>query len=319
MEDVKYSEACKILGLNSVDYLNYKTLRSAYLKKSLRYHPDKNGGKDEEFKKIVCAYEKLYEYLSSRKEVNGSEEKINSSYSKILEEIINEIININAGKSEKNPLNFSWKKEFIVTTIKSLLKTFLNKSFTIFDNLDSNTCMEIYDFLVDFNDTGFIDKSYLKNLKKILQRKINNVVILEPSLNDLMNDKIYKLEMFEKTFYVPLWHNELIFDYQDENEKINNFIVKIEPVLDDNYFIDEKNDIFVKKALKFSDLEVIYKSGCLDIEIGNKVFKILSSHIRIAKESQTYKLEGGILKINQDDMFCSKDRGSVHIELNILQ
>ena len=49
---------------------------------------------DEEFKKIVCAYEKLYEYLSSRKEVNGSEEEINSSYSKILEEIINEIINI---------------------------------------------------------------------------------------------------------------------------------------------------------------------------------------------------------------------------------
>ena len=37
MEYTNYSEACQILGLNSVDHLNYKTLRSAYLKKSLRY------------------------------------------------------------------------------------------------------------------------------------------------------------------------------------------------------------------------------------------------------------------------------------------
>ena len=32
--------------------------------------------------------------------------------------------------------------------------------------------------------------------------KTGKVEYLEKELNDLMNDKIYKLEMFEKTFYV---------------------------------------------------------------------------------------------------------------------
>lgn len=316
-----YNESCEVLGLdiNTLKFLDYKKLRSAYLKKSLRYHPDKNNGKDEEFKKIVVAYENLFEYLASNKKVNRSfqEENIKSNYNNILEEILNEIINLQSDGSIKS--RFSWNKEFVATTIKSLLKTFLNKSYSIFDNLDSNTCIQIYDFLIEFNDIGFIDQSYLNNLKNILQKKINNVIILEPSLNDLLSDKIYKLEMFDKIFYVPLWHNELVFSYSDENNILVNFVVKIEPILDNNYYIDDKNDLCVKKEIKFSDLEVIFKNGFLDVEFANKKYKIPCEQIKMMKESQLFKFNDGIIRINQSDMFCSEERGCIMIEVNIIQ
>ena len=88
------------------------------------------------------------------KRVNRSfqEENIRSSYNNILEEILNEIISLQTDSKVKG--TFRWNKEFIVTTIKSLLKTFLNKSYSVFDNLDSNTCIQIYDFLIEFNDIG---------------------------------------------------------------------------------------------------------------------------------------------------------------------
>ena len=37
------------------------------------------------------------------------------------------------------------------------------------------------------------------------------------------------------------------------------------------------------------------------------------------KESQIFKFNDGIIRINQSDMFCSKERGSIMIEVNIIQ
>lgn len=313
MDDKK---ACEILGLdfNNLSNLVYKEIRSAYLKKSLRYHPDKNNGNDEEFKKVVEAYEILIKYLENNKKIRSDQvERNNGDYSYILEELLNEIIRNN--ENMKAPM---WKKEFILTTIKSILKTFLNSSYKIFDNLDSSTCMEIYNFLIEFNDIGIIDDNYLSQLKVIFQKKINNVVVLEPSLRDLLNDKIYKLEMFNNTFYVPLWHNELVFDYRDSYDKLVNFIVKIEPDLENNYFIDENNNIFLNKKIKFCELEEIYKNGYLDVFVGDRKQRILSENIRMQKETQVFKFKNGMIKMNENDIFNTEKRGMIYIEINIL-
>lgn len=299
-----YQKCCDVLGLDSVKGLEYKTLRTAYLKKSLKYHPDKNNGNDEKFKEIVNAYETLHEYLLDK---NSTKVKIdiNTNYSNILEEMLNHVF---------SDCKTGWNKEFVFTTIQSILKSFLSNSYKIFDNLDSNVCMQIYDFLVDFNDIGFIDKTYLSNLREIIQKKMDNVIILQPTLIDLLNDKIYKLDLFNNTFYVPLWHNELIFSSLNNF----NFIVKIEPILDDNTLIDDENNIIYSKDISFNDLETVFNLGYLNINIGNKCYKILSENIRLGKKAQIFTFQNGVLKINEKDMFNSKERSEIKIKLSII-
>ena len=68
--------------------------------------------------------------------------------------------------------------------------------------MDNNLSLEIYDFLVKFNmNSGIIDDSYMEKLKKILQKKKKYIIILQPSINDILEDKIYKLEYKENFYY----------------------------------------------------------------------------------------------------------------------
>ena len=59
----------------------------------------------------------------------------------------------------------------------------------------------------------------------------DNVIMLNPSINDLLNDNIFKLSVENKKFYIPLWHHELHFSPQQY------LIVKMEPEISDNYWI----------------------------------------------------------------------------------
>ena len=303
-----HENALKILGIKiKLNDLNYKDLRSAYLKKSLKHHPDKNGGNDEEFKKIVNAYEILHEYLRSKKKADTNNIKTQTSFNSILEEIINEIY-YNSGKK--------WSTEFINTTIQSIIKSVLSNSFKIFDNLDSNISLEVYDFLVNFNrNSGFIDESYMTKLKKILQKKTGYIIILQPSINDLLEDKIYRLNYLGNDYFVPLWHNELIFDnIKDKNE---NLIVKVIPDISENIYIDDDNNVKYKIKLDVNDLKKIYNLGYAEIKIGNKIINIPSNKINLGKNNQLFKYSDGIIKINEINIFDSSKRGSIIVDIEV--
>ena len=69
----------------------------------------------------------------------------------------------------------------------------------------------------------------------ILQKKMkrDNIIILNPTIDDLLDDKIYKLALEERTFMVPLWHHEVCFDISGAD-----LIVQSLPELEDHIFID---------------------------------------------------------------------------------
>tara|TARA_B100000963_G_scaffold41514_1_gene30857 strand:- start:1335 stop:2261 length:927 start_codon:yes stop_codon:yes gene_type:complete len=305
---MSYCKELNILGIKTdLNDLQYKELRSAYLKKSLKYHPDKNGGDDQEFKLIVNAYEVLHEQLCLRKQARGDTET-KTNYNSILEEIISEI--------KWDNLNKRWSSEFIGTTIQSIIKSVVGNSFKIFDNLDNNLSLEVYDFLVKFNmNSGIIDDSYMEKLKKILQKKKGYIIILQPSINDLLEDKIYKLEYKNKFYYVPLWHNELIFD--NTNEDNENLIVKVIPELSNDIFIDDDNNIKYNIKLNTEKLVEIHNLGYLEIKLGKKQIIIPSYKINIAKNHQFFKYDNGIIKMNEVNIFDSSKRSSIIIELEV--
>jgi hypothetical protein len=59
-----------------------------------------------------------------------------------------------------------------------------------------------------------ISDSTLEAVKQILIEKFKDlqIFILNPSLNDLIQSNVYKLESNNVLYYVPLWHSELYFD-----------------------------------------------------------------------------------------------------------
>lgn len=313
IEKVKNNLRILRIEENDVSKITLKKIRTAYLKNSIKYHPDKNGGKDEEFKKIVNAYEYLTSVYEKIDNINDNEKekyfKMNSDYNSILEEFLNEI----------SSQQVTWNKEFIWTTIKTVLMKCSGISMDIFEKMDKDKCMEIYEFLLKINDIGFVSDEYLYKLKEIIQKKLknNNIVILEPNLEDLLNDKVFKLELFSNTFYVPLWHNELYFVYQDEVEKEKkDFIVRIQPILPKNVLIDDDNNIIIYKKINIHEILNTIDDGKLKVRLLDKEFTIKYKNIKITREEQSYLFKNaGLIQINEDNMFESKIRKSIIIKL----
>jgi hypothetical protein len=136
-----------------------------------------------------------------------------------------------------------------------------------------------------------ISDDNLNSIKNIILHKFQNIqiYILNPSLNDLFNNNIYKLQIDNQTYFVPLWHNELYFDKINNdsnlNERKQTIIVKCHPKLPDNVFIDENNDIHID--LHFSFNFSLLLQDFISFKLGNNHFDIPINQLKI-KTFQTY-------------------------------
>ena len=155
-----------------------------------------------------------------------------------------------------------------------------------------------------------IDEDLLEKLKIGLQKKMlyENIIILNPTLKDLLDDNIYKLQIENKEFYVPLWHHELYFSLQGRD-----LIVKCEPELDKNMWIDHKNNLYIFLEVPIKD---ILASEFYEFEYGEKLFKIKGGDLRIMKEKQVVILKSeGILRINEEHTYDDSSRSDVYVEV----
>ena len=148
-------------------------------------------------------------------------------------------------------------------------------------------------------------------MKDILKEKMrdDNIVILNPSLGDILSDNVYKLDLLGKTFYVPLWHHEVIFDHSG-----NDVIVKCVPELEDHITIDNDNNIhcYFKGPIN----EVLQKEK-IELMLGNKIVEIDSKTLFI-KKHQTYAFRNnGILKINPEHIFSTEERANIYVDIKL--
>jgi len=324
--NMNYKDAFNILEIEQND-INYTDISLEYLKKkyhklALQNHPDKNGNtfeSNEKFKQINEAYiflqrelkylnhENSYEKLNSSTFTNFTDTDANidtTIYMDILQLFMQSIFEGNYS-------------DIVSSIIKDIVSGCSKISLKLFDGLDKDTSINIYNFLSNHRSILHLSQELLEQIREIVLKKYNNVLVykLNPSITDLMNNNLYKLFVEDELFLVPLWYNELYFDASN-----CEIMVICEPQLNENIVIDDDNNIHFETKIEFENLyKLISENKDIIIEIGNKKFSIPVSEL-LMKREQYYRIKGeGLTKVNNDtDIYNVSDKADIIVKFSIL-
>lgn len=231
-----------------------KELNKRYHRLALKYHPDKAGeGTAERFKDINDAHKRVKSFFYPEDDIPD----IDTGYDSILQLFIQSILvkmSGGAGGGES--------RDAIQSLIAMIITKGIQSGITVFRNMDKHACITIFELLVKNQDIFGISREMMDELTKIVEEKTGNdlVVRLNPSLLDMLLDRVYILHEEGQTFYIPLWHSELHFT-RTTNSSIDasasstsDVIVLCEPELPDNVTIDESNNIYISLEVDVCEL-----------------------------------------------------------------
>ena len=289
---MKYNEAIKILNLK--ENFDSKDLKRCYYKEALKHHPDKTNGDDEKFKQVVNAYEFLLKY----KNIENNEEYNKKDYLSIIKNFIKSVFpNLNSNQLDDN--------------LQNILFMFKNVSLKAIKNIPRNDLINLYTFIYNNHDIFGLNNAMIERLLELIKSNINinNTIILNPDIDDLLNDNVFCLNIENNELLIPLWHDNVEFDLSNSDISIINI-----PNLNENISIDKHNNINIKIAV---DIKKLLNED-LTFILGKKTFTIPSKELKITK-NQTYILKDqGMLKINKDDLFDTRCRGNINANVSLL-
>ncbi len=294
------------LDINSKSNINKETIKKQYRKLALKYHPDKNGNTEESnerFKKINEAYNYLNNlYINDD---NDDVEKTTYSQSSLYADILKQFI------------QSSFEKEVLSKIVSKIIGAGKKISTELFNELDKETALNIYSFLSNNRSTLHLSQEILDLVREIVVKKYDNVEIykLNPSINDLINNNLYKLHVNNEIFFVPLWHNESYFETKNNSSEI---LVICEPELENGFTIDDDNNIHIIKQINVQDLpNIMLNNYQILVQIGSKELSIPIEQLYI-KKNQIYKIKGqGLAKVKRD-IYDVSEKTDVIVHITII-
>lgn len=305
---MNYKKAIKILDIDG--NFDYKILKTRYYMKALRYHPDKNDepNAEEKFKEISEAYNFLNKYINSKnKELyHESRENIstddfensNYDYKNILYKFI---LSLN-GDFTLNENDIEYFNNILDNeNIKYLL--------TILKLLPKNKLHSIYNYLINIH---LIKESVIiKEIEKILEEnnKLDIKYIINPSIDNLLNHEIFKIKIENEDYYIPMWHNEIIYETTN-----NRLIFECIPQIDNHIFIDDDNNIFINDNV---ELHSLLEKETYEISIGNNKYNINMEDIKIKKNQIITIKNKGISNIDYENIYNIENKSNIYINLTL--
>ena len=294
---MNFQKACKILDINDKQKLNVDELKHKYKLYALKFHPDKNKSIDatEKFQEINSAYQ----YLCSHDIELNEPYQENTSYSDILFTFMNSIIPID---KDTNVIHI---------IIQKLTHVCESKSHDFLDKLDKDTLIKIYNVIKTNKDIFHIKDEYITKIENIINNKIqkDEVIILNPTLEDLFDNNLYRLTLDKNTYIIPLWHHELQYDNNGKD-----LYVRCNPVLLDDIEIDETNDIHVYKSYKIHE---IWGKQDIEIEIGNRIFPIEAYELKFIENQTVFILDSGISRPNVKNIYDISMLSTIYIHVTL--
>jgi DnaJ-class molecular chaperone len=292
-------KACEILEID-LNNLNEASIKTAYHKGALKYHPDKNQpdrfqhDKTEYNNKKFTDIKDAYDYLNTYIREKNVEDSINSDFSKkLIDEFLNE---------------------------------FNNRKNNFLDIYDTHVLTKIYNILLEYSCIFDDVSNILLYLREKIQNKRkekdstandsivknNTMITLNPTINNLLNADVYKLEYDNEVFYIPLWHDELEFECENNNK----VIVKCIPKLNENIFLGSDNSLHIKMII---NIQSVFISDVYSVKIGEKVFEFNISELKLKKYQTICLYNKGIPKINNKDFYSIHKKGNIYLHITLEQ
>ena len=262
-------------------------LKKQYRIKALQCHPDKNNSPNAnvQFQKVHEAYE----FLTDR---NTPIER--QSYADMLKEFL----------GNRSPI-----VQIILSKLSQMCE---DNAVRFIESIDKLILIDIYKLLAAHSDILYIPDSFMDEIKKILisKTKSDERILLNPSLDDLWSDNLYKLCIDERVYLIPLWHHELVYDNSG-----CDLYVKCNPILPENIEIDERNNVIV--YLKY-DIAFMIDEDNVKVNVGGREFSFRPSNLRFKRKQRIVFANSGISTIKHKNIYDVSVRGDVILEITML-
>ena len=309
---MNYEIACKYLDLNFNEDITKEFLKRQYKLKALCYHPDKNKDPDatEKFLKIQESYEFLSKDLLY---------EVSSDDDDKIDENDDDLYHFEAMNNYNKTL-LSFIGRFLGDDMNPLVKLILQKitgkceekAIEFMSKLDKQLLIKINGILKKYKDAFHLSAHFFDKIDELCSEKMKHdeCIILNPGLNDLYDNMLYRLQLNNSEYVVPLWHHELMYDNSG-----TDIYVRCYPILPENISIDHQNNIHVQLKYKIADLwgvNTIQLSVC-----DKKTVSFFTKDLRLVKKQTVVLQREGISRINTSDIFDITKMSDVilHIEM----
>jgi hypothetical protein len=295
---MNFTKACVILDIHEEHRspLNKEVVKKQYHRKALHYHPDKN--KSDNSTAEFLLIKEAYHYLS-----NSSDTSDNMSYANDLFVFLRQSLNTSNENLMQNKVF-----QIIITKIIECCES---KALDLLEKLDKNVLIKINETFKTYADVFHFSEGFLKSVEEIVANKIQNdeCVILNPFLDDLWENNLYKMAEKGGTFLIPLWHHELVYD----NSGCDLYVKNI-PVLPDNVKIDEKNNIHVELSYCIHEL---WNKPFVEFYLGKKSLRFSTDQLYLRKHQTVVLCKQGISNINVENIYDISKKSDVIVSLEI--
>jgi len=320
--DMSVSDALSVLGLSEYDIsgLKLEVVVRKYRQKALKYHPDKNSNSPEShaaFHRLTEAYDIVRNVVLLN--VDGEESKEENEtpvgYFDILSQFIKSMMAVSTEPHAKEE-----RMSIILKKIVEIVRDYQDVSVGMFENIDRETSICIYQFLCSHCDTLCISPTVIDRIRSIIQTKFDDLRIytITPTLDDMLLDKVFKLNIDGHVYLVPLWHREIYFD--DKTRDGQEILVLCEPNIDEEVCrLDDNNNLYISTDVEFSR-DLLRKDWYSDVTIPTSTKTVrLTPHIMTFLQTQVIRVIGeGVLRIHEKDMYNNIDRGDIFVTIRFV-
>jgi len=271
------NQALNVLGITEKDNPSWKEIKQQYRICALKYHPDKNKSEDASTKFVEI--QEAYKYLEKKWKVEKDLESEPGT------DMLSSVLNILA------------KNQKIQEILERILSICEMQSIRILETIDKNKFSLVFIILKKYKNVFCLSDPFYEEMEKIRKMHMTppvdtlETITLNPTIDDLWNNLVYKYVREDQVYYVPLWHKELIYEHQKKE-------FMIECILDDNkIWIDDENNIHQEQT--YSILEIM-DVAIMEVFYGKQSFQFIPGNLNL-KRKQTIRWSNcGISKIMPD-------------------